>query len=39
MENRQYLPTLYKKLTVKYQDLTPSGVPRFPVRLRVRQEE
>jgi DNA ligase-1 len=26
-------------LTVQYQDLTPDGIPRFPVGLRIRREE
>jgi DNA ligase-1 len=28
-----------KMLTVQYQNLTPDGVPRFPVGVRVREEE
>lgn len=28
-----------KKATVKYQNLTPDGVPRFPIWLRLREEE
>lgn len=28
-----------KQLTVKYQNLTPDGIPRFPVGLRFREEE
>lgn len=28
-----------KKLTVQYQGLTPDGIPRFPVGLRIRIEE
>ena len=28
-----------KQLTVQYQGLTPDGIPRFPVGLRIREEE
>jgi len=28
-----------KQLTVQYQGLTPDGIPRFPVGLRIRIEE
>jgi DNA ligase 1 len=28
-----------KKLTVKYQNLTPDKIPRFPVGMRVKEEE
>lgn len=28
-----------RMLTVKYQDYTPDGIPRFPVGMRVREEE
>jgi DNA ligase-1 len=28
-----------KMLTVKYQNLTPDGLPRFPVGIRVREDE
>jgi ATP-dependent DNA ligase len=32
-------PPIGKKITVKYQELTKSGIPRFPVFIAVRDYE
>lgn len=36
---RENPPPIGSIITLKYQELTPAGIPRFPVFLRVRKEE
>jgi len=38
-EQRRHPPPLHSQITFRYQGLTKNGLPRFPVFLRVRDEE
>ena len=39
LEHRQNPPPVSSRITYRYQGLTKNGIPRFPVFLRVRNEE
>jgi DNA ligase-1 len=36
---RERPPAIGARITIKYQELTPAGVPRFPVFVAVRNYE
>ena len=38
-EQRRHPPRLQSRITFRYQGLTKNGIPRFPVFLRIRDEE
>ena len=38
-EQRRHPPPLQSRITFRYQGLTKNGIPRFPVFLRIRDEE
>ncbi|MCA9421168.1 MAG: DNA ligase [Nitrospira sp.] len=38
-EEREHPPPLHSRLTFRHQGLTKNGIPRFPVFLRIRDEE
>lgn len=38
-EQRRHPPPLQSRVTFRYQGLTKNGIPRFPVFLRIRDEE
>jgi len=38
-EERRHPPPLQSRITFRYQGLTKNGIPRFPVFLRIRDEE
>lgn len=39
LDQRRHPPPLQSRITYRYQGLTKNGVPRFPVFLRIRDEE
>jgi DNA ligase-1 len=38
-EERRHPPPLQSRITFRYQGVTKNGIPRFPVFLRIRDEE